>query len=238
MAFDSEPGKSVRMKKESDSRTIFVGDVHGCREELEIMIERLNVTSSDRIIMLGDLINRGPDPVGVVRFVYERGFESLMGNHEDEYLRHFQGMEPYKSLRRELGSELHEWLTRRPLFIDSDDFIAVHAGLEPHKHPSESARRILLTIRTWDGQGVNLKEAENPPWYDFYQDSKPVFYGHWARKGLNIRSNTYGLDSGCVYGRALSAYILETHTLVQVPALRTHYIPPSLRTRQTSSHPG
>ena len=226
------------MRNESEPRTIFVGDVHGCREELELMIKRLKVRSSDRIIMLGDLINRGPDPVGVVRFVYEQGFESLMGNHEDEYLRHFHGMEPYITLHRQLGPELHDWLSRRPLYIETDDFIAVHAGLEPHKHPSESARRILLTIRTWDGQGVNLKEAENPPWYDFYQDSKPVFYGHWARKGLNIRSNTYGLDSGCVYGRALSAYILETHTLVQVPALRTHYIPPSLRTRQTSSHPG
>lgn len=36
-----------------------------------------------------------------------------------------------------------------------------------------------------------------------------MIYGHWARKGLTIRNNTIGLDSGCVYGKFLSAFILE-----------------------------
>lgn len=216
-------------------RTIFIGDVHGCSEELKLMVGRLKVGPEDRVIMLGDLINRGPDPAGVVRFVYEQGFECLMGNHEDEYLRHYHLIEPFKSLRQKIGSELHAWLEKRPLYIEGDDFIAVHAGLEPNKHPSDSSRRVLLTVRTWDGMGINLKDPDNPPWYFYYQGEKPVFYGHWARKGLNIRSNTVGLDSGCVYGRSLSAYILETKTLVQQPALKTHYVPPSLRDRNHST---
>lgn len=216
-------------------RTIFIGDVHGCAEELKLLVKKLEVGSRDRVIMLGDLINRGPDPAGVVRFVYEMDFECLMGNHEDEYLRHYHGMEPYASLRKSLGEEIHAWLERRPLWIETDDFLAVHAGLEPGKHPSETSKRILVTIRTWDGKGEDLKNPDNPAWYEFYDGSRPVFYGHWARKGLNIRANTIGLDSGCVYGRALSAYILETRELVQLPALKTHYIPPSLRHKQSSA---
>ena len=135
-------------EKKKASRTIFIGDVHGCAQELRLLIQKLEVQSDDRVIMLGDLINRGPDPAGVVDFVFEQGYESLMGNHEDEYLRHYHGMEPYKSLHARLGPEKHTWLEARPLWIESDDFIAVHAGLEPGKHPSESSRRVLLTIRT------------------------------------------------------------------------------------------
>jgi len=224
--------------KHKENRTIFIGDVHGCAQELHLLIEKLEVGPDDRIILLGDLINRGPDPAGVVDFVFERGFECLMGNHEDEYLRHYHGMEPYKSLRKKIGDEKHRWLENRPLWIESDDFLAVHAGLEPGKHPSETSRRVLLTIRTWDGKGIDLKNPDNPAWYEFYHDSRPVFYGHWARRGLNVRENTIGLDSGCVYGRALSAYILESRTLVQLPAMKTHYIPPSLRHKQGNAYQG
>lgn len=40
------------------SRTIFIGDIHGCLEELEELISRLSITSQDRVIILGDLINK------------------------------------------------------------------------------------------------------------------------------------------------------------------------------------
>ena len=217
---------SFRYRK---SRTIFIGDVHGCLEELQAMITRLKVTDKDRVIMLGDLINRGPNSAGVVRFVHNAGFESLMGNHEDEYLAEFRFEDRYARLREELGHELHDWIQARPLYIEGERFMAVHAGLEPGRHPSKSRRNILLNIRTWDGSGMDMKNLENPPWYELYQGKRPVFYGHWARQGLNIRRNTIGLDSGVVYGRKLSAYILEEKKLVQVDAFKVHYIPPSLR---------
>ncbi|MEQ8350964.1 MAG: metallophosphoesterase family protein [Leptospiraceae bacterium] len=229
---------SATGRNTENGRTIFIGDVHGCAQELKLLVQKLELQPEDRVVMLGDLINRGPDPAGVVDFVFEQGFECLKGNHEDEYLRHYHGLEPYASLRRKIGDEKHSWIESLPLWIESDDFMAVHAGLEPYKHPSQTSPRVLLTIRTWDGSGIDLKNPDNPAWYEFYHESKPVFYGHWARRGLNIRDNTVGLDSGCVYGRALSAYILETRELVQLPALKTHYIPPSLRHKQGSAFTG
>ncbi|MEQ9363341.1 MAG: metallophosphoesterase [Leptospirales bacterium] len=213
-------------------RTIFIGDVHGCVDELKAMIERIAPRARDRVILLGDLINRGPDSAGVVAYVAERGFECLMGNHDYEYLSDPDATPACSALHKQLGTALHKWMQERPFFIEDDSFIAVHAGLEPGRGPADSEPRILMNIRTWDGAGAHLNHSSNPPWYDFYTDSRPVFYGHWARKGLNLRENTFGLDSGCVYGRSLSAYVLESKELIQIKAARTYYVPPSLRKQE------
>jgi diadenosine tetraphosphatase ApaH/serine/threonine PP2A family protein phosphatase len=210
-------------------RTIFIGDVHGCVDELKEMIGILGPTREDRIILLGDLINRGPDSPGVVRFVFESGFESLMGNHEYEYLRHYTQIPVFKKIREGLGQELHSWLEGRPLFIETDAFLAVHAGLFPGKHPAETPEEVLLNIRTVrpeEGFDSDLNRNGDPAWHTYYKGTKPVFYGHWARQGLTISHPTYGLDSGCVYGRALSAYVLETGELIQVPAKSVYYRKP------------
>ena len=209
-------------------RTIFIGDVHGCLTELRMLIAALAITTTDRVILLGDLINRGPDSVGVVSYVYHAGFECLMGNHEDEYLS--RGKEDkYLRLREQLGPRLHRWIEGLPLYLETADFLAVHAGLQPGCPPSRTRRKILLNIRTWDGEGRDLRNPENPPWYASYTGDRPVFYGHWARAGLTLRETTFGLDSGCVYGRQLSAWILEEDRLVQIPAQKAYYVPPELR---------
>lgn len=214
------------------TRTIFIGDVHGCLTELEAMIERLAPTAADRVILLGDLINRGPDSAGVVKFVERRGYECLMGNHDYEFVSN-PGRNPATSaLAKQLGPARMDWMRGRPLYIEDDRFIAVHAGLQPGRRLSRSAPGILMNIRTWDGVGIRLSDPDNPPWYDFYRGARPVFYGHWARRGLNLREKTYGLDSGCVYGRSLSAYVLETEELIQIKAARTYYVPPSLRKQE------
>ncbi len=197
------------------SRTIFIGDVHGCLVELLCLLERIRPTRKDRLIFLGDLINRGPQSAETVQFVAERNYECILGNHENHYL-HNSDQEMYKYLRKKLSKDLHHWISSLPLWIETENFIAVHAGLQPGKAPSDTPRKILLNIRTWDEKGDNLNDPTNPPWYLFYHGKKPVFYGHWASKGLNLRKNTFGLDSGCVYGGYLTSYILETGEKIDV----------------------
>ncbi|MCS7205218.1 MAG: metallophosphoesterase [Leptospiraceae bacterium] len=208
-------------------RTIFIGDVHGCLHELKLMIDKIKPKKQDRVILVGDLINRGPDPVGVVKYVYENGFESLMGNHEYEYLKEYQTEKKYQILYNELGKKLHDWLSQRPYWIEDENFIAVHAGLHPDYELQETPLTIFLFIRAINQHFINSHYGI--PWYMKYKGKKKVIYGHWARKGLTIRSNTIGLDSGCVYGRFLSAYILEENRIIQIPAKKTYYIPPSLK---------
>lgn len=73
--------------------TYFIGDVHGMLDALDNLIEAISPAPGDRLIFMGDLVDKGPDPVGVVRRVGElianSDFETVLikGNHEDRHLR-------------------------------------------------------------------------------------------------------------------------------------------------------
>ena len=204
-------------------RTIFIWDVHGCFDELlELLTEKIQPTEDDRIIFLGDIINKWPKSAEVVKFIFENKYEVVSGNHEQSYRKHVDEYSYYKAFREFLSKEEHEWLIGLPIFIEEEHFIAVHAGLAPGKAIHTTERKILTKIRTWDGIGEDTQSLHNPPWYTFYNEKKPVFYGHWWAKRLNIQKNTFGLDGGCVYGGSLCAYALETGELFQVPAKQVY----------------
>ena len=57
---------------------------------------------------------------------------------------------------------------------------------------------------------------------NFYKKKKRVIFGHWAAMGRIYRDNVIGLDTGCVYGGALSAYIVEEKAWVSVEAQRVY----------------
>ena len=78
--------------KQNTGRTFVVGDIHGCATELERLLRRLELGPSDRIVFLGDYIDRGSDTRSVVDLLLElktnRRCQStfLKGNHEDMFL--------------------------------------------------------------------------------------------------------------------------------------------------------
>ena len=124
-----------------------------------------------------------------------------------------------------MDKDLESWLTWMeswPLYIEDEEFIAVHAGLAPGKRPKDSDIRTLLYIRTWDEKNKTLGESRHPPWYEFYKGEKLIIYGHWAKQGLQVRQNTIGLDSGCVYGKKLSGILLPERKILQVPARKNY----------------
>ena len=204
-------------------RTIFIGDVHGCIDELLELMERLAPTPEDRVIFVGDIINKGPDTKGVVEYVYGKGYECVLGNNEQSYIAGCLLVgSKYHQLKETLPDKVHEWIICLPRWIDDEHFTVVHAGLFPNMHPDSVPIEQFTRIRTWDGIGEDIQNSDNSAWYEFYTGMKPVIYGHWAAKGLNIRHNTIGLDSGCVYGGKLSAYILESNEIVQVPAKKIY----------------
>ncbi len=73
-------------------RCYVIGDIHGCLEELTYLLENLPLEDSDRLIFLGDYVDRGTDPKGVVSYLIERQHKEdqdlifLKGNHEDMFL--------------------------------------------------------------------------------------------------------------------------------------------------------
>jgi len=193
-------------------RTIFIGDIHGCFDELELLIKKLNYSAkTDRLIFLGDLINKGPKSAAVVDYVQSLKAEVILGNHELAYLK-----------KENAKKNWQKWFETFPTFIEDENFIAVHGGIAPGLKLSETPNKILTRLRTWDGSGNEVNSPQHLPWFFSYKNIKPVFFGHWAALGFVQYKNVTGLDSGCVYGGELSAWILETSELVQIKAKKCY----------------
>ena len=75
-------------------RKIIIGDIHGCIDELKALINQLELNPNDRLFFIGDLINKGPDSVGVVQYLYALSktysISLILGNHEEKFLRYMQ----------------------------------------------------------------------------------------------------------------------------------------------------
>ena len=173
---------------------------------------KLEITKKDKVYFVGDLINKGPYSYEVLNLVKaEKNFISIMGNHEYECL---AGNEAIRKaiFKRPLPKELLQWLRDLKHYVISKDFILVHGGFDPRVAFERNSVKTLINIRTINGL----------PWHDYYLGQKTVIYGHWARQGLKVKKNSIGLDSGCVYGGFLSAYILEEKKIVQVKAQKAY----------------
>jgi len=166
-------------------------------------------------VLLGDLLNKGPDSRGVLEWARANGAKTILGNHERKFLSCLQVPEgertaKMRALLAPFEDDIHsygEWIATWPLWIAWPDVLAVHAGLQPGEERLDAmAHRILLTIRTWDGRGVELDRLGDPAWYDVVDWPVPVVFGHWAAGGLVDRPGCKGLDTGCVYGGRLTAW--------------------------------
>ena len=211
-------------------KTFIVGDVHGCFEEFLELLKKVNYKrETHRLILVGDIINRGPFSFKMLEWVKDNKIEMVRGNHEQAFISCFKEdkwINPiFKSLKQKMKSDIGQWIdwiSDLPFYIEEEDFLVVHAGLVPNEKPKDSKAHFLMNIRTWDGKGEDIKNEKNPPWYHFYTDKKLVVYGHWAMQGLNIRDNTIGLDSACVYGNKLSGLLLPEKKIFQISAIKNY----------------
>ena len=219
--------KNNKTTEANKSGLFFVGDVHGCFRELKALLKKSRVNSKKhRVILLGDVINKGPSSYELLLWLKEqKHIQCLLGNHELKWLNLSKKkavLPPsLKDLEKKLGSQLKsclEWVQSWPLFLEENDFLAVHGGLVPGLHPGKSPAQYIVNIRHWDGEGRNLNNPDDPPWYELYKGTKTVIYAHWAKQGLKIRKHTIGLDTGCVYGRRLCGMWWPDKTVVCVPA--------------------
>lgn len=118
-----------------------IGDVQGCRRCLERLLAAIHFQHrADRLWFVGDLVNRGPDSLGVLRMVRELDREVVLGNHDLHLLAVAVGARPCKRsdtfmdvLDAPDRDELLAWLARRPLVVrdDAAGWLMVHAGLPP-----------------------------------------------------------------------------------------------------------
>lgn len=133
--------KNQRHPQASSTKVAVIGDVHGCLDELRALVAKLRGEGVEHIWHLGDLVDRGPDSGGVVRFCMEEGIGGVMGNHESTILALYPGVKsgakkasPDKTRTiSQLGDEEKRYLEALPLLHVFDDLkvVLVHAGLEP-----------------------------------------------------------------------------------------------------------
>ncbi|MBT7610520.1 MAG: hypothetical protein HN576_12245 [Bacteriovoracaceae bacterium] len=212
-------------------RYLIIGDVHGCYSELMELLKKVHYDQkSDQLVFVGDLINKGPLSREVLEFAYNHRAKVVLGNHEMGLIRYVEENiikgHDLNVTKLALGKDLPfwiDWMKKLPIFLEFDDFTIVHAGKIPDRELSEDDREILCTMRTWDQKNEDFQNPNNPLWCDFYKDKKLIIYGHHAIKGLVIRDNVTGLDTGCVYGGKLSLLIMPERKIVQVDASRQYY---------------
>ena len=206
------------------SRTIVVGDIHGCFDELEELLDKVQLKDSDRVVSVGDLISKGPKSREVLeRFMSDKRFSAVMGNHDLALRRKWNGEDvDLKAAQKETHKELRAekdvyaaYLNTLPFMIDLKTHLVVHAGIRPNVELHSQTTDDLTRMRTL---GADFESEEGTPWYHVYQGEKVVLFGHWPAPEPRRGPKAIGLDTGCVYGHNLTAYIIETDEFVSVEA--------------------
>lgn len=138
--------------------TYAIGDVQGCFDELQALLAKVRFSAADRLWFVGDLVNRGPKSLEVLRFVRSLGAQAvtILGNHDLHLVAQHEGFERERTddtfadvLAAPDRAELVDWLRRRPLMHVEGDFAMVHAGLLPQwsrARAAELAREVEAAL--------------------------------------------------------------------------------------------
>ena len=216
-------------------RTIVVGDIHGCADELGDLLALVRFGADDRLVAVGDLVAKGPKSREVLDlFAGDARFSSVLGNHDRAILRRWLGEKGklkdsqkkcYKELKRSDDAEKYfSYLRSLPLVIDLGTHLVVHAGVRPDVPLASQSEDDLVELRTLGGKRESRKGV---PWYEVYDGGPVVLFGHWPSAAPRRGPRAIGLDTGCVYGYELTAYCVETGEFVSVPARRAYDGPKS-----------
>ncbi len=229
---------------ETPGEAVIVGDVHGCGEELRELLHDLDRAAGPTwIILIGDLFTKGPAPHEVVREILQRRMRGqrvslVCGNHDQRMLLALvqveAGLDPDRLPRteRETWQILHKRRAIREateLLVECNETIelrggtaerpwtAVHGGIEPR----------LGLARTPDQLKIHIKSErdEDEHWWERYRgDDGLIVVGHKPLRApmvLRRRDGTpivVNLDTGCVYGNTLTAYLPGADRLISVPS--------------------
>lgn len=206
---------------------IAIGDIHGCPQSLEALLKRIDPSSEDHLLFVGDYIDRGPNSKRVIDRLLDLRERVpctfLRGNHEAmmiEYLdtgafrlwRMNGGLSTLQSYVESEGGEIDipeahvEFVRETKLYHETDDFLFVHAGLKPNLTIKENLQQHDEDVFLWERGHLNASEVA---W------EKPVVCGHTPRPEPVNREKLILIDTGCVYhmkpgmGRLSAVYLPE-----------------------------
>jgi len=198
-----------------------IGDIHGSFDRLQDLMQKIPVDfANDTLVFIGDYIDRGPGSVEVVEYLLDlkkrvSGAIFLKGNHEDMLEKYLDGTDRFTYLLNGGQNTLDSYLSKTDrsgsfpippdhmeffkslrLYYETEAYIFVHAGLRPKVPLASQETEDLLWIR-------------DKFIYSKYNFGKPVVFGHTPLEKPLVEPNKIGIDTGAVYGNAL--------TCVQLP---------------------
>ena len=200
-----------------------IGDIHGSFDQLQDLMQKIPIDfATDTLVFIGDYIDRCPGSVEVVDYLLELQRQVpqiifLKGNHEDMLEKYLDGTDRFTYLlnggQKTLDCYLSitdrtdgypipnghmDFFRSLRLFYETESYIFVHAGLRPKVPLASQEPEDLLWIR-------------DKFIYSKYYFGKPVVFGHTPLEKPLVERNKIGIDTGAVYGNAL--------TCVQLPDL-------------------
>jgi len=206
------------------ARTIAIGDIHGCDVALDILLEELAPRQDDTIIIVGDVIDRGPNTRGCIDRLLELRTRArvihLMGNHEEMFLDAISGGEwadawpqyggremvtSYGSRVEDIPAEHIDFIKSGKDFYETSEIIFAHAAINPAWPMDQQTAHYLRWNR--------LSGSEAP-----HVSGKPIICGHTAQRDSRplIFPGWVCLDT-CAYSLrgSLSALVLEDQNIYQ-----------------------
>lgn len=204
-------------------RIIAIGDVHGCCTALTELLNALQPKLEDTVIMLGDLVNRGPDSKGVIDRLLELETQcrlvTIMGNHDEIFLHSLEqaaldaskissGTGPtlasYGGSVRNVPGSHHEFFRRMVTSFETEDYIFVHASVDPAIPLEEHASPLLRWSRY---------DATQPR----HCSGKIVVCGHTQqRSGFpGMSENLICIDTAAYRGLWLTSLDVTNNTVLQ-----------------------
>ncbi|KAI4110812.1 MAG: hypothetical protein LQ339_001088 [Xanthoria mediterranea] len=252
-------------------RLIFIGDVHGCHDELVTLLAQARYNNhTDQLVFMGNLVSKGPASPAVVDFAIEEQASCVRGDHEDRMMLAYRDLHNHlvalpgadedqneptsappgpggplvnslndesfphgdyidRKFTKALTTEQASYLAACPVVLDIGHVpgightLAVHAGLVPGVDLENQDPMGIMSMKSVDLKThVPSRDPKGTPWFKLwnaYQSVRPkrerstVIYGHDAKRGLQLNQYSKGLDTGCVEGGKLTAWMLTIETV-------------------------
>ncbi len=205
------------------ARLIFIGDIHGCYDELTDLLARVAPSSKDIVVSVGDIVTKGPETTRCLDLWRDRGYLAVQGNNEVKLL------DRAKPLLRFLArdpvlhrGDLLRYIASWPHVLDFTNagVTAVHGGFLPgmriDAETVEREREVISELRWirkknggWKPIPKDKKKKTDVLWSEKWNGERFVVYGHTPLREPKFDDHALGLDTGCVYGGKLTAAIFD-----------------------------
>ena len=238
-------------KKDEHGPFDIIGDIHGCCDELELLLDKLGYVKTDGIYahpegrkaaFLGDFCDRGNRNADVLRLVMDMvkagNAIAVPGNHDVKLLKYLKGsnvamthgidktIAEIEAQGDTFKAEVTEFIDGliSHYVLDEGKLVISHAGLKQEYIGRGSTRvRAFCLYGETTGETDSYGLPVRLEWAADYRGRATIVYGHIAGKDVRTQNNTFCIDTGCVFGGKLSAYRYPEREIVEVDALQQYY---------------